>query len=401
MNHGLKEVIISITKRCNSHCRMCEIPVSGAPELSTDEVRKFIGEVALFHPRSLVFSGGEPLLRSDIFDLIALGRRHGLITCLTTNGKLIDRKTAGRLKEAGLSVANVSIDGPCDTHDYLRGDGAFDSAVAAMRNLYDAGVEATIASLVCRLNYSSMPFVMNVARDLKATTVKFQAFSDIFLRDKSRSAEFLLSVDEIQRVRESVEETIALARLFNIATNPVKYLQLLPLYLCGQLGPLGRRGCSSLLTSCPVDSSGNVFPCWAFEGQIIGNIRRTSILDIWNSRRHQELRSKIEKNGCPVCFMSCYDEHFNEGAAKPAIKERFSCVKKTGLLFLFRRRCLGIMRAFPRKIPALRKRHLLERKGDEAGCEDDRRQVPSGPIESELAAVRAYRDFLEKKAQSF
>src|SRR5512135_3068163 len=130
-----KEIIFSLTNRCNLRCAMCQIPAGPQKELSTDEAKRLISDASLLHPQSFVFSGGEPLLRDDIFDLIAFATRLKSNTCLTSNGTLINEKIAGKLSDAGIGVVNISIDGREDIHDSLRGKGNFKKALRGIECL--------------------------------------------------------------------------------------------------------------------------------------------------------------------------------------------------------------------------------------------------------------------------
>lgn len=348
---NLKEVIISLTTRCNYRCQMCQIPEQPVPELSTQEVKKLIGEVSLLHPRNIVFSGGEPLLRKDIFELSLFAHRLGFITCLTSNGSLIDQATARRLKDSGVNVVNISIEGPEEIHDELRGSGSWSKALEAVRHLVASGIEVTVASMVCRKNYRYMADLVAVAKDLGASTIKFQAFNDIFLMDQSRVPDFMPEISELNGIHKSSRMALEAAQRLGVSTNPGSYLEKLAFYLCGAHEHLDfQRGCSALWTSCPVDSQGNVYPCWIFNRSAVGNVKKESILRIWNSRRHRAMRARIEKTGCPVCFMSCYDERLNSSSDKLTVLERWRLINKSGIGYALKFRLLGLCRAILKPI---------------------------------------------------
>ncbi len=108
----LNEVIISVTNRCNLRCRMCQIPLQSNGEMATEELKEIIRDAAGLNPNSIVFSGGEPLLRKDIFELISFVNQRKINTCLTSNGTLIDNEVARNLASSGIGVVNISIEGP-------------------------------------------------------------------------------------------------------------------------------------------------------------------------------------------------------------------------------------------------------------------------------------------------
>lgn len=310
----LNEVIISATNRCNLRCSMCQIPGSGGhDELSVEDMRRLVSEAIHFCPRSIVFSGGEPLLREDIYDLIALVHRHRINTCLASNGTLLTEEVARKLSLAGIGVVNISIEGDEATHDALRGKGNFVKAVEALKNLAKYKIETTIATIVSKQNYATLPQVIELAHQFGVTTVKFQPFSDIFLKDKKLRAGFFAPGELLPDIEKSLAEVIRLAKEYRIMTNPQEYLHRIPAYLCGEtVINVEQKGCSALWTSCPISSDGNVYPCWVLADRVIGNVKKKKLSEIWGSRKHDRLRREIETKGCGGCMMSCYDQNFGK-----------------------------------------------------------------------------------------
>jgi len=136
MSDKLKEIIVSVTNRCNLRCRMCQIPqMHNNEEMRTEQLKALIKDSAKLYPESIVFSGGEPLLRGDLFELITLANQCKINTCLTSNGTLLNDDIAKKLASCGIGVVNISIEGPEDIHDSLRGKGSFAKAVNALECL--------------------------------------------------------------------------------------------------------------------------------------------------------------------------------------------------------------------------------------------------------------------------
>lgn len=131
------------TRSCNLKCRHCysssrDIDYEG--ELTTDEGLGLIADLASYGAPALLLSGGEPLRRGDIFDLLKAATDAGLRCTVSTNGTLIDQPVAKRLREAGVIYVGVSLDGVGDVHDQFRGvSGAFDSTLSGIRNLKAVG----------------------------------------------------------------------------------------------------------------------------------------------------------------------------------------------------------------------------------------------------------------------
>jgi radical SAM protein with 4Fe4S-binding SPASM domain len=262
----------------------------------------------------VVFSGGEPLLRSDIFELISFTKEKGLNACLTSNGILLDENIASKLHHSGINVVNISIEGPPDIHDFLRGEGSFKRAIAALENLRRYNIESTIATVVTRYNYEYLEYIIELAKKYCATTVKFQPFSLIFVKDKEKKGEnFFLSKEESVKLREIIDKVIDKGRSYGIALNPYSYLKRIPYFLAKE--SFARKGfCKALWTSCAITSKGEVYPCWGLMGKeyLIGKLTDKRLFTLWSSLKHNIIRKRIEDEGCPGCMMSCYDDIFDE-----------------------------------------------------------------------------------------
>jgi len=309
--YDLEEVVVSITSRCNLRCKMCEIPNRHTEELTTAEWKEIIKDSSRAGAKVFVFSGGEPLLREDIFDLLSFAKDNGMVTRLCTNGVLIDNQSGYRLAQTGIDVINISLDGNDQIHDYLRGDGVFLRATEALKIANDFGIETTIATVVTHYNYRHLTYIVEIAKKYKVATIKFQPFSRHFLIDKSRGDSFSFSREEAEELRILLRRIASTCRQYGIHTNPASYLEKIPPYLVNQAFDNGDT-CAALWTSCPINSNGDVLPCWEFKdsGILLGNLREKKFKEIWNSDLHNSIRGKIKKDYCRGCLMSCYDKIF-------------------------------------------------------------------------------------------
>jgi len=312
MNDRLREIVVSVTCRCNLRCAMCEIPKQGLEEMSTEELNYLIADAASLNPNTIVFSGGEPLLREDIFGLISFANSLKINTCLTSNGVLIDEMVAKRLSSSRISVVNISIEGLEEVHDSLRGKGSFLKAVKALENLSSNNIETTIAAIVSRQNYASLPYVMELAHKYKIRTVKFQPFSGIFLVEKDKEKFFLPGFDDLEPLKKVIEKIKNLSREYGIVINPCAYLDNIPYYLCENRFIRPSIGCAAVWHSCPISSDANVYLCWMLNHRPLGNVKVNRLSHIWNSPQHNKARKDALRQGCRGCLMSCYDYNFNE-----------------------------------------------------------------------------------------
>ena len=141
---GMGPVVVwNSTKTCNLKCRHCYMSSDSKKyqdELTTEEAKVFIDDLADFHVPVLLFSGGEPLIRPDFFELAEYAQQKGVRPTLSTNGTLITREVAARIKEIGVGYVGISLDGLQDVNDKFRGvEGAFEKAMAGIQNCVAAG----------------------------------------------------------------------------------------------------------------------------------------------------------------------------------------------------------------------------------------------------------------------
>jgi radical SAM protein with 4Fe4S-binding SPASM domain len=166
-------VFWEVTKGCNLrciHCRATATELSSPTDLSTRSALGIIDQIAGAANPILVLSGGEPLYRSDIFQLARYATDKGLRVALATNGTLVTKDVARMIVDAGVRRVSISLDGAdAVTHDAFRGiPGAFDAAVHGLRNLKALGMSVQINMTIARHNAHQLPNVLQLARNLGA-----------------------------------------------------------------------------------------------------------------------------------------------------------------------------------------------------------------------------------------
>src|SRR5947209_2546576 len=162
-----------VTKGCNlrcMHCRATATQLSSPTDLSTSKALGIIDQIAATCAPILVLSGGEPLYRSDIFQLARYATDKGLRVALATNGTLVTKEVARMIVDAGVKRVSISLDGADPlTHDTFRGiPGAFDAAVYGLRNLKALGMSVQINMTIARHNARQLPQVLDLAKSLGA-----------------------------------------------------------------------------------------------------------------------------------------------------------------------------------------------------------------------------------------
>lgn len=297
----LRLVFWETTAACNltcRHCRRIELK-KDLQQLTTEEATRIIDEIAAVArtqstepggpPTILVFSGGEPLLRSDIFDLAKQARNGGLAIALATNGTLVDDAMVDRIRTAGFQRVAVSIDGADpSTHDAFRGlTGSFDAACACLARLREAGVATQINCTVARHNRDQLPTMRELALSLGVQALHLfmvvPVGCGVTLGERER-----LSAAEIETALEWLARQELDRRLFVKATCAPQYYR-----IRAQLGVAGHhpggghaglnamtRGCLAGSGVCFISHKGEVFPC-GYLPLACGDLRRQGFADVW------------------------------------------------------------------------------------------------------------------------
>lgn len=166
-------IAFEVTRRCRYQCRHCR--ASAGPdedsELTTQKCKRIIAAVAKFAKPVLILTGGEPMERPDLYELIEYAREKGLRVVMATCGYLLDDESMAKLKKAGVSALAFSIDGSsAETHDQFRqSDGAFDSVVRAAEVARRAKMPFQINTTLSKLNVGEIVGIVELAKRLKAS----------------------------------------------------------------------------------------------------------------------------------------------------------------------------------------------------------------------------------------
>lgn len=162
-------VVWNCTRQCNLNCIHCYASASNhksPEEMDTGAGKTFINGLAEFGVPVILFSGGEPLLRQDFFELADHARQQGLRIALSTNGTLITKQAAERLKNIGVAEVGISLDGIGANNDYFRGhDGAYRLALAGIRNCIPSGLRVSLRLTITRFNYQGIPAILQLVED--------------------------------------------------------------------------------------------------------------------------------------------------------------------------------------------------------------------------------------------
>ncbi len=300
-------VVWNMTRRCNLACIHCYISADEGShdELSTEEARAFLTDIAEMGSPVILFSGGEPTLREDLCELGRFAIEKGLRAVISSNGTTITAEMAREFAEVGFSYVGVSLDGARETHDrFRRKTGAFDAALRGIRHCLEAGVKAGVRLTVNRANVEDLPAVLDIVE--REGIPRFCMYHLVYAGRGREIVEQDLAPDDSRRVidiliekvldweRRGVETEILttdnhadgiMVERFVAEHRPerledVKALQ------------LRHGGCSAGGKMANVDYAGNVHPCQFWSQATIGNVRERPFSEIWRDESN-ELMAKL------------------------------------------------------------------------------------------------------------
>lgn len=293
-------VVWNVGRRCNLRCVHCYSQSRNedySGELSHEEGIRLIDDLAGFGSPVLLFSGGEPLMRPDIFELIEHAVARKMRAVVSTNGTLITKEVAGKLKAAGLSYVGISLDGLEETNDRFRGvAGAFKDALNGVRNCRELGVKVGLRFTMTRNNFHDVGGILDLIERESIPRVCFYHLvyagrgSKLVTSSRMAHAETRSTVDLIMdRTRDlhARGKPIEVLTVDNHTDGPYLYLRLLrenPEKAPAVLTLLRMNGGNStgLGIGC-VSWDGSVHPDQFWRHYTAGNVKQKPFSEIWGN----------------------------------------------------------------------------------------------------------------------
>ena len=291
------------TKRCNLHCKHCYLDSSeltdvSKGELSTEEGLRFLDELAKLAPGAmLVLTGGEPLLRNDIFELASHATDLSLNVVVGSNGTLLDNDKAKKLVKSGVSGIGISLDSlDADKHDHFRGlSGAWENTVQSIETCKNIGLDFQIQTTATRENYKEIPKLINFSSSKGA-----RAFNVFFLVCTGRGEKITdLSQGEYDDLLKYLAENQSNNGNMMIRARCAPHFARFVHQESSNLPII--KACLAGTNYCRITPEGDVTPC-PYLPITVGNIREESFERIWNGAGVlKELREQKLKGKCGVC----------------------------------------------------------------------------------------------------
>ncbi len=310
----LRMIAWEVTRACNLNCAHCRASAVDKPlpeEFTTKEALNLLDQIVAFASPVIILTGGEPLLRPDIFELASYGTKLGLRMVMAPNGTLVTDNVAQKIKEVGIQRCSISLDGSNQKiHDNLRQvDGAFKGALKGIDNLKKAKVEFQINTTVTQRNVKDLPNILELIKELKANAWH------IFLlvptgRGKEMEEEEISPQEyedtlnwfyEVQRDTKIPMKATCAPHYYRIIRQRAKQEGIKVTRETHGLDAI-TRGCLGGTAFCFISHIGEVYPCGYLEA-LAGNVREEPFQIIWKeSKVFQDLRDVDNYQGkCGFC----------------------------------------------------------------------------------------------------
>ncbi|MFB1062849.1 TIGR04347 family pseudo-SAM/SPASM protein [Natrinema sp. H-ect4] len=316
-------VVWNTTRRCNLYCSHCYAGAETQPatgEFSTAEGRTFLEQLADYGAPVVLFSGGEPLVREDLVELVSYAADLGLRPVLSSNGTLLTREKAAALRDAGLQYAGISVDGLPERNDRFRGeDGAFDAAVRGIENCLEVGLKTGLRYTITEANAPDLEGVVDLLAEKG-----LDRFCFYHLDYGGRGAEIVDADLSPREKRAAVKRVADLTLEYHDRGEEIETLLVgnyadaafLVEYAREEFGEAKARAVYNYLERnggdptgeriADVDYQGNVHPTQFWQGYSLGNVRDRPFGEIWEDESNpllEALRNREEHlNGkCADC----------------------------------------------------------------------------------------------------
>jgi 12,18-didecarboxysiroheme deacetylase len=304
-------VVWNMTRRCNLKCIHCysnSADIDYPDELTTEEGKKLIDDLAKFGSPVILFSGGEPLIRKDLLELAQYATDKGMRAVISTNGTLITKGIAAKLQKIGLSYVGVSLDGLEKTHDRFRGKkGAFTAAIEGIRNCREAGIKVGIRFTVNKHNLADVKDMFDLLRKEKIERLCFYHLvytgrgsklrEEDLNHEETRALIDLIAAETKKMFDDGLSPEIL--TVDNHADGPYLYLKMKKenserAKEILELLEMNEGNSSGLGIGC-VSWDGEVYPDQFWRNQSLGNVRQRPFSEIWTDEKNEFLMKMKDK----------------------------------------------------------------------------------------------------------
>lgn len=319
-----REAGIELTYRCNLRCRMCgvigKIRDGQDAELSVGEYGDLFAQMKAMGIGLVTFTGGEPFVRKDLFDIVREAKSRGIGCNIFTNGTLVCGDILERIFESGIDKLIFSVDGINDVHDSIRGlPGSFVKVFGALSNLASmrrargtTRPEIDAHMTLTGANVESLSALSRLCRSL-GVPLSYQPYSESSEGSFRATMSILDGVTANRYLPRDATLRFSDGQLRRLGEELGKmpadfYSKLLCSFSREELkrGVMPLRKCYFTRSFLMIDPYGNVFPCTNLDSYRVGNVRSEKLADIWSGEKYGRLREKLSRRLLPLCASCCH-----------------------------------------------------------------------------------------------
>ncbi len=319
-----REAGIEITYRCNLRCKMCgvfgKIKDHHDEELTVAEYRNLFVQMREMGIGLVTFTGGEPFVRKDLFEIVGEAKNQGLCCNIFSNGTLVKDDILDRIFESGVDKLIFSVDGMNGVHDEIRGiPGSFDRVIKTISDLTETRrtrgsdrPEIDAHMTMMSGNVTSLSALSDLCRSM-GINFSFQPYSE---SNEKSLCETISVLEEVTAnrylpqdgtLRFTDEDLVRLKE--ELARLPVDFYSKLMSYFSAEelkKGLMPVKKCYFTRNFVMLDPYGNVFPCTNLDSYKVGNVRSQSLSAIWKGEKYEGLREKLSRRLFPLCNYCCH-----------------------------------------------------------------------------------------------
>jgi len=310
LTHALDELAVELTVYCNLQCKMCSVWELRQHGVPFDLAKKLLRDARSLGAHMFTPCGAESFMRKDFLDIVEYAHGLGYKTQdIVTNGTMIATEHLDRLERIRSVFLHISIDGPREVHDDLRGEGNYDKSVACARACVERGIRVGLSGVLMRETIERAFHIVDLAKELRIPEVSFQPFQEEISGPNKDIPRFSLLRTPKEVIAKQLAALVAYAKERNVAIFTESMFGVVPDYLATGKRPIPPGGCYLPSKFLLVDFRGDIYPCFFMrtDRDRMGNVYTKDLTDVWHSIHHKQLQVLALTERCPGCLAACSD----------------------------------------------------------------------------------------------
>lgn len=303
MEYKNMNITIDVTSKCNLRCKHCRVNEIGY-DMTLDEIEEVFNKLTDFKPRGVFISGGEPLIRDDIVEIVKKSKKLAPVTILNTNSLLLTENKLKELIDSGLNYIQVSVDGIEEQHDYIRGKGTYKKTIEKMKMINECSdqIKLHISSVVSQKNIDYMEEFARQILEIEKINVQILGFKR-FIPNNVLKDTAALGKDGLKKLYKNLEllqkkynekTTIASDMPMKNVFNEKRAIEVMKKY------NLSCVGCSAGVNGISIRNDGTVTPCTLLYISC-GNILKQNLKEILQNADMVKIKNRELKGKCGKC----------------------------------------------------------------------------------------------------